>query len=90
MSIQVKISIEGGADMKISLKAAAKVNLILDMTAILRNGYHSIYTVMQSVGIYDDITVSLNDTGKITLTCNDSDMPLDNRNTAYKAAQYFF
>lgn len=90
MSIQVKIWFEGGADMKISLKAAAKVNLILDMTAVLQNGYHSIYTVMQSVGIYDEITLSVNDSGIISLTCNDKDMPLDNRNTAYKAAQFFF
>lgn len=76
--------------MKISLKAAAKVNLILDLTAILENGYHSIYTVMQSVGIYDNVSVELNDSGIITLSCQDKTVPADSKNTAYKAAQFFF
>lgn len=76
--------------MKISIKAAAKVNLILDLTAVLENGYHSIYTVMQSVGIYDTVTVATNESGKISLSCSDDAMPADSRNTAWKAAEYFF
>lgn len=76
--------------MKISIKAAAKVNLLLDLTAVLENGYHSIYTVMQSVGIFDTVTVKTNDSGKISLTCTDDKMPLDNTNTAWKAAEMFF
>ena len=76
--------------MKITIKAAAKVNLLLDLTAVLENGYHSIYTVMQSVGLYDTVTVEKTDSEKITLTCNDNTMPLDNKNTAWKAAEYFF
>lgn len=76
--------------MKITLKAAAKVNLILDLTTVLENGYHSIYTVMQSVGIYDNISLELNETRKITLSCDDKSMPADSKNTAYKAASSFF
>ncbi len=76
--------------MKISIKAAAKINLLLDLTAVLENGYHSIYTVMQSVGIFDTITVETNDSGKISLTCSDKAMPTDNKNTAWKAAERFF
>lgn len=76
--------------MKISVKAAAKVNLLLDLTAILENGYHSIYTVMQSVGICDTVTVETNDSDQITLTCSDKTMPADRKNTAWKAAEYFF
>ena len=76
--------------MKITLKAAAKVNLILDLTATLENGYHSIYTVMQSIGIYDNITVRILDKNEIRLSCSDSNMPTDSKNTAYKAALYFF
>lgn len=76
--------------MKISIKAAAKINLLLDLTAILENGYHSIYTVMQSVGIFDTVTVEPNDSGKICLTCSDKDMPADYKNTAWKAAEKFF
>ena len=76
--------------MKISINASAKVNLLLDLTAILENGYHSIYTVMQSVGIFDTVTVETNDSGEISLTCSDSTMPTDNKNTAWKAAERFF
>lgn len=75
--------------MKICINAAAKINLLLDLTAILENGYHSIYTVMQSVGLYDSVTVETDDSGKISLTCSDETMPTDSRNTAWKAAEYF-
>lgn len=75
--------------MKTTAKAAAKINLLLDLTAILENGYHSIYTVMQSVGIYDEVTVETDDSGKIKLTCSDTAMPTDSKNTAWKAADYF-
>lgn len=76
--------------MKISIKASAKVNLLLDLTAVLENGYHSIYTVMQSVGIFDTVTVETNESGKISLTCSDKTMPTDNKNTAWKAAEKYF
>ena len=76
--------------MKIKINAAAKINLLLDLTAVLENGYHSIYTVMQSVGLYDTVTVETNDSGKISLSCSDETMPLNNKNTAWKAAESFF
>jgi len=76
--------------MKISIKAAAKVNLLLDLTAVLENGYHSIYTVMQSVGLYDTVTVETTHSDSISLTCSDNSMPVDNKNTAWKAAEFFF
>ena len=76
--------------MKISIKASAKLNLLLDLTAILENGYHSIYTVMQSVGLFDTVTVETNDSREISLTCSAPDMPLNNKNTAWKAAERFF
>ena len=76
--------------MKIKINAAAKINLLLDLTAVLENGYHSIYTVMQSVGLCDTVTVETNDSGKISLSCSDETMPLNNKNTAWKAAESFF
>ena len=76
--------------MEITVKAAAKINLLLDLTAKLENGYHSIFTVMQSVGIYDTVTVKRNNTKKISLSCSESYIPADERNTAWKAAESFF
>lgn len=77
------------------VKAAAKINLALDVTGKLPNGYHEIESVFQTVGLYDEITVELTD-GGIELTCeplnailfNDI-IPCDERNIAYKAAQKF-
>lgn len=76
--------------MEITVKAAAKINLLLDLTAVLENGYHSIFTVMQSVGIYDTVKVTKNNEKSITLSCSDANIPTDSRNTAWKAAEYFF
>ena len=75
--------------MIVRLKAFAKVNLLLDLTSVLDNGYHSIYTVMQSVGIYDTLTVEDTDTGDIVIECTDKTVPTDNKNTCYKAAETF-
>ncbi|MDE6677550.1 MAG: 4-(cytidine 5'-diphospho)-2-C-methyl-D-erythritol kinase, partial [Ruminococcus sp.] len=78
------------------IKSCAKINLALDVTGRLENGYHSIESVFQTVGIYDEITVELTDSG-IALTCEvpeefqSSDLiPCDERNIAYKSARKFF
>lgn len=78
------------------IKSAAKINLALDVTGKLNNGYHSIESVFQTIGIYDEITVELTDSG-ISLTCevpecfaNSDPIPCDERNIAYKSAKYFF
>lgn len=78
------------------IKTPAKINLALDVTGKLDNGYHSIESVFQTVGIYDEVTVELTD-GDISISCEvpeqfaDSDpIPYDERNIAYKAAKYFF
>ena len=41
----------------IKVLAPAKINLTLDITGKLPNGYHTVDMVMQSVGLYDEITV---------------------------------
>lgn len=78
------------------VKTSAKINLALDVTGKLENGYHSIESVFQTVGIYDEITVELTESG-ISLTCEvpeyfskDEPIPCDERNIAYKSAEYFF
>lgn len=78
------------------VKAPAKINLALDVTGKLDNGYHKIESVFQTVSIYDEITVELTDSG-ISLTCEVPDdflssdpIPCDERNIAYKSARKFF
>ncbi len=72
------------------VNAAAKINLMLDILGRTENGYHSLYMIMQSVGIYDTITVDMTDTGKITISCSEKELPCDKSNIAYKAAKAFF
>lgn len=76
--------------MKTTVRAAAKINLFLDVTGRLDNGYHTLFSVMQSVGIYDEISVEITDSKKIELSCTEKSIPCNEKNTAYKAAASFF
>ena len=46
--------------------------------------------IMQSINLYDTVTISETKSKKITITCNIDDIPLDEKNIAYKAADAFF
>ena len=72
------------------VKAYAKINLSLDILSKLENGYHDLYMLMQSVSLFDEVDVELNDLGKITISCDVADIPTDERNIAYKSAERFF
>ena len=74
----------------IVLSAPAKINLLLDIIKLLPNGYHSLFMVMQTVDLCDEVEVSLRDDGKITLECTEKALPTDVKNIAYKAAVKFF
>lgn len=76
--------------MEIKVKAYAKINLMLDIIYKRTDGYHDLFMIMQSIGIYDTVTVSETKSKKITITCNIDDIPLDEHNIAYKAAAEFF
>ena len=78
------------------VKTAAKINLALDVTGKLPNGYHAIESVFQTVGLYDEVSVELTEVG-IELSCDvpaefaaADPIPCDERNIAYKAAKLFF
>lgn len=74
--------------MAIQVTANAKINLFLDLGSVLKNGYHGIWTVMQSVSLADLITVEKTDAG-ITVTCSDPVIPTGEKNIAYKAAALY-
>lgn len=76
--------------MKITLKAYAKINLMLDILSRFENGYHDLFMIMQSVSLYDEVSVSETATKDITITCNVPSIPTDEKNIAYKAARAFF
>lgn len=76
--------------MKITLRAYAKINLMLDILSRLENGYHDLFMIMQSVSLYDTVSVEKTAGNSISITCNIPSIPTDEKNIAYKAAKAFF
>ena len=74
----------------VTITAPAKINLNLNITGRLDNGYHTLMTVMQSISLCDKVTVSLNGSGNISVSCSDPSIPADSSNIAFKAAEAFF
>lgn len=77
----------------LSLTAYAKLNLSLDITGKMPDGYHTINTVMQSIDLADTVTVERCDPDAeydVEIICNDESIPTDGKNSAYKAAKAFF
>ncbi|SFU49941.1 4-diphosphocytidyl-2-C-methyl-D-erythritol kinase [Clostridium sp. DSM 8431] len=69
-------------------KAHAKINISLDVVGKREDGYHLLSMIMQSIELYDEIEISEIREG-ITINCNKSFIPTDERNLAYKAARLF-
>ncbi len=67
-------------------KAYAKINLGLDVIGRLENGYHEVKMVMQTVGIFDVLTLTKIPRG-IVVTTDHGELPTDDGNLIYKAAK---
>ena len=71
----------------VTLKALAKINLGLDVLGRRDNGYHDVRMVMQTIYLYDNVTVEKTEEAGIHLECNLFYLPVDETNIAYKAAK---
>ncbi len=71
---------------KIKKKAFAKINLSLEITGKLENGYHTLSTLMHKISLCDEISVCFNNQNRISVKCS---VPVcdEKDNIAYKAAQ---
>ena len=72
----------------VTVLAPAKLNLSLDVVGTLPNGYHDLDMVMQTIDLYEKIT--LHRSNDLSLTLPDSFVPVNDKNTAVKAALAFF
>lgn len=72
---------------KIELKALGKINLGLDVLGRRENGYHDVRMVMQTLYLYDQITIVKKETPGIELKTNLFYLPVDENNLAYRAAK---
>ena len=74
------------------ITANAKINLFLRICGKLPNGYHQLYTVMQEVDIYDDVTVKIDADryADINVICEGMEGLDPKHNLCYKAADRFY
>lgn len=79
--------------MKAIVKAPAKINLTLDIVGKRADGYHDVAMVMQTVSLYDTVTVeTIGEKGEgIEVSCPAyPEVPTDDSNIVCKAAKAFF
>jgi len=71
----------------VKVQAFAKINLFLDVTGKRTDGYHNIVSVMQSVSLCDDLTITIApNTREVQLFCDTQGLPTDDSNLIVKAA----
>lgn len=78
----------------VRVKAPGKVNVSLDVGPLRPDGYHSVASVYLAVSLYEEVAATSTETPGITVSISpDStldldgvDIPLDEKNLAYKAA----
>ena len=72
---------------EMTLKALAKINIGLDVTGRRPDGYHLVRMIMQTVHIYDLVTIKKSRTPGIAMTTNMSFLPVNEDNLCIKAAK---
>ena len=76
--------------MSITVRAPAKINLVLSVGSVRPDGFHPLDTIYQAVSLYDDVTGSAADEWSVSVTSADvdlDDVPLDGRNIALRAGR---
>lgn len=73
----------------VSLPAFAKINLDLRVLGTRADGFHDLKTVFQSLMLFDNVTVTVR-RGPLAVTCDEPDIPTDQRNLVWKAASLLY
>jgi 4-diphosphocytidyl-2-C-methyl-D-erythritol kinase len=75
--------------MATAVRSHAKINLGLGIGAPRPDGFHALTTVYQTLELHDVVTVTARTAAKtaLSLTSNDSRVPTDGRNTAWKMVE---
>ena len=74
--------------MSVTVRVPAKINIALQVGPARADGFHELQTIYHAVSLYDGITVAEVAEGSgISIVCTHEDVPLDNRNLAWKAAE---
>lgn len=70
-------------------QSPAKVNLYLKVLRKREDGYHDLATLMQRINLCDEMTFALRTEG-VSLRCLDANLPENEDNIVYRAAQALF
>jgi len=71
--------------MKLALKTPAKINLGLSVLHKREDGYHELETVLQMIGLYDNLEIEAAD--RFELDCDAPGIPRDESNLVLRAAR---
>ncbi|NLL61371.1 MAG: 4-(cytidine 5'-diphospho)-2-C-methyl-D-erythritol kinase [Candidatus Atribacteria bacterium] len=69
----------------LKLKSYAKINLYLSIGQKLNNGYHNIETILQTVDLYDEISLEPIKKPDIYIECNNPEVPTGKKSVMYQA-----
>ena len=75
----------------ITVNCPAKINLTLEIVNKRDDGFHNIKSIMQTVNLFDTLDIRI-ETGEdsISLSGNSSEIPYNEKNLVYKAADLFY
>ena len=76
----------------IKVRTPAKINLTLEVLNKRDDGFHNIQSIMQTINLYDYLTFNIDNAEeiKIELKGNSDEIPYNESNLIYKAAERFF
>ena len=74
-------------EIKMRLRALAKINLGLDVVRKREDGYHEVRMIMQTINMYDQLEIDIKEEPGISITTNLPFIPTNENNLVYKAAQ---
>jgi 4-diphosphocytidyl-2-C-methyl-D-erythritol kinase len=69
------------------VRAAAKVNLYLEVLGKRADGYHELETLMAAVGLYDSLALRDDPSGEVRLSCDRPDLATGPDNLVVRAAE---
>ena len=74
---------------EIKIKCPAKINLDLRVFPRDNSGFHPIKSIMQTINLFDYLTIKISDGNEIKLSGNSSEIPYNEKNLCYKASKLF-
>ncbi|MDF0645325.1 MAG: 4-(cytidine 5'-diphospho)-2-C-methyl-D-erythritol kinase [Nitrospira sp.] len=86
MTNRASASEPAGSSFAVTVLAPAKINLILRILDRRSDGYHNIWSIMQTVALEDEVRLRLSTSEEVRLRCDSTELLGDHNNLVHKAA----